>query len=165
MQKIVILGNSGSGKSTLAKNYVQKYGLPHLDLDSLAWQNTQPPKRKPLPQSAKRIDAFLLINDSWVIEGCYTDLLEMVTNAATEMVFLNPGVETCVSNCKSRPWEPHKYKTAAAQDKNLPMLLDWVRGYIKRDDEFSLQSHVGLYAQFNGDKVEYKSNERDARLT
>ena len=49
MKKIMSFGNSGSGKSTLAKEYADKFGLAHLDLDSLAWKNTSPPEKN-LPE-------------------------------------------------------------------------------------------------------------------
>jgi len=57
-QRIVVFGNSGSGKSTLAKNYTLKYGLAHLDLDVLAWLDTNPPSGNPLIDSATKIENF-----------------------------------------------------------------------------------------------------------
>jgi hypothetical protein len=59
-----------------------------------------------------------------------------------------------VQNCRARPWEPHKYASKAEQDANLPMLLDWVRAYDSRDDEFSLRAHRRLFKSFNGPKRE-----------
>ena len=79
------------------------------------------------------------------MEGCYADLAELALAHATHLVFLNPGVEACVANCRARPWEPHKYSSAAAQDRNLPMLVEWVRGYATRDDEYSLRRHRELF--------------------
>jgi adenylate kinase family enzyme len=160
MQRIVIFGNSGAGKSTLAKEYVAKHGLSHLDIDTLAWLDTSPPRRKLLNDSAVEIDQFIEKNNKWVIEGCYADLLSRVIKQATEVVFLNPGVETCINNCKNRPWEPHKYKSEEEQNQNLDMLLNWVRQYPVRKDEFSLVSHQKLFHDFVGEKMEYKSNNR-----
>ena len=162
MQRILIFGNSGSGKSTLAKKYSNEHSLPHLDLDGLAWLDTNPPERKPLKDSADLINTFISKNKNWVIEGCYSDLLNIVENNATKVIFLNPGIDICINNCKARPWELHKYKTAEEQDKNLGMLLQWVRDYSNRKDEFSLNSHTALFEQFRGSKVEYNSNERNA---
>lgn len=155
MQKIVIFGNSGSGKSTLAKEYAIKYGLSHLDLDTLAWQNTTPPIRKPLQDSADKIKLFTSENQSWVIEGCYSGLLSLLMNKANEVIFLNPPNETCINNCRNRPWEPHKYQSLEEQNQNLEMLLDWVKQYPIRNDEFSLQSHQKLFNEFMGKKKEY----------
>jgi len=160
MKKIVIFGNSGSGKSTLAKQYVKKYNLIHLDLDTLAWQDTNPPTRKKIENSAKQINQFTEENESWVIEGCYSYLLTLVIKQSTDMIFLNLPIENCISNCINRPWEPHKYESAEQQNQNLEMLLDWVKQYPIRNDEFSLQAHQELFKEFMGNKKEYLSNDR-----
>ncbi len=72
----------------------------------------------------------------------------------TRLVFLNPGIEACVSNGRSRPWEPHKYPSKAAQDANLEMLLAWIRDYQVRTDVFSLSVHRALFDRFPGEKIE-----------
>lgn len=158
MQRILIFGNSGSGKSTLAKAYREKYAIAHLDLDCLAWNPTKPPTRKPLPESEAQIRQFVNSNEQWVIEGCYADLLTLVAKDANQAVFLNPGVDQCIANCRLRPWEPHKYPSPEEQDENLPMLIEWVRQYPDRRDEFSLRSHRALFEGFQGKKIEYKTN-------
>ncbi|MDX1811869.1 MAG: shikimate kinase [Gammaproteobacteria bacterium] len=160
MKKTVIFGNSGSGKSTLAKNLCDLYQLAHLDLDILAWQATNPPQRKPVDESAITIKQFTEQNQQWIIEGCYTDLIALAIEQANEIIFLNPGIETCISNAKLRPWEPHKYESPEAQEKNLGMLIDWIRDYEVREDEFSLKAHKQLYDSFLGRKTEYNSNQR-----
>ena len=92
MCRIVIFGNSGSGKSTLAKAEAEKCTLSHLDLDSLAWkEGIEPPTRKPLVESERKIGLFMADHPEWVIEGCYSDLLAFVLPQATEIIFLNPG--------------------------------------------------------------------------
>jgi adenylate kinase family enzyme len=154
VERVVIFGNSGAGKSTLAKQLVRGHGLSHLDLDTLAWLPASPPTRKPVPTSASEIEAFIKKNDRWVIEGCYADLLELVAPHCSEMIFLNPGVEACIRNCQSRPWEPHKYASKEAQNANLEMLIEWVRNYPTHRDEFSLEAHRRLFDQFQGAKTE-----------
>ena len=57
-----------------------------------------------------------------------------------------------------RAWEPHKYESKAAQDKNLPMLIDWIYEYPTRADTFSKSSHEQLYASFIGTKVMVTDN-------
>jgi adenylate kinase family enzyme len=177
MTNILIFGNSGSGKSTLAKQLVEslqlgkslqpknsiqpgKEPLAHLDLDNLAWLPTNPPKRAPLAQSNRQIQAFTQANKNWVIEGCYADLLELVAEQASEIIFMNLGVQMCVENAKNRPWEPHKYESKAAQDKNLEMLIDWIKQYDQRDDEFSQIAHQRFYDGFAGKKTMHCSNVR-----
>jgi adenylate kinase family enzyme len=154
VRKVLLFGNSGAGKSTLARQLSQREGLAHLDLDTLAWQPGMPPRRRTLADSAHDVASFMAQNSSWVIEGCYSDLLELVAPECTEMLFLNPGIDACIANCRTRPWEPHKYASKAEQDANLELLVDWVRAYATRDDEFSLISHRRLFDTFPGEKLE-----------
>lgn len=153
--RIVVMGNSGAGKSTLAGRLAIEHGLAHLDLDTLAWLPTHPPQRAPLAESAAKIEAFATAHTGWVIEGCYADLLRIAADRCTQLIFLNPGTEACIANCRARPWEPHKYPSREAQDANLAMLLEWVRAYETRDDEFSLRAHRALFDEFRGDKREW----------
>lgn len=154
MQKIVILGNSGSGKSTRALAMVAASGLAHLDLDTLAWESDLPPRRRPLPASLAAMEQFFTAQQSWVVEGCYADLLAPAIARCTRLIFLNPGVAACIENCRARPWGAHKYSSPEAQNKNLEMLLGWVRDYATRQDEFSLASHRRLFDDFAGEKIE-----------
>ena len=160
MRKILIFGNSGSGKTTLANELSNKLNLVHLDLDILAWSDTQPPTRKLLIESTKEIDRFLSPHTSWIIEGCYADLLGYVSNNANEIIFLNPGIDVCIEHCKNRPWEPHKYESKEEQDKNLDMLIEWVKQYDKHEDECSLKLHNSLFDLFEGTKKEIKAGEK-----
>lgn len=159
MRKILLFGNSGSGKSTLAKKLRDKEGLSHLDLDTLAWQATSPPQRQPIAESAKAIQDFIHSEKSWVIEGCYTDLLECAAPFANEVVFMDLPIEACIANAKKRPWEPHKYESKEAQDSNLEYLITWIAEYSQRVDTFSKQSHRRFYDNFQGIKTIYTANQ------
>ena len=158
MAKILIFGNSGSGKSTLAKHLSEKEGLGHLDLDVLAWLPTSPPQRMPIEESRAKIEAFLKDNKSWVIEGCYTDLLELLAHEASEIIFMDLSIEQCINNAKSRPWETHKYESKEAQDANLEMLINWIKDYKTRSDPFSYGAHLRFYESFQGEKMVYVEN-------
>ena len=95
--------NSGSGKSTLAARLASDHDLRHLDLDTVAWQDTDPPERVPLEEAERQIRVFIEKSDSWVVEGCYADLLELVVDDATEVIFLDLPVEQCQANARARP--------------------------------------------------------------
>lgn len=159
MRKVLIFGNSGSGKSALAKRLCAADGLSHLDLDTLAWQPTVPPERKPLTESESEISSFIDSNKSWVIEGCYSDLLEIAIPFSNEIIFMNLPIESCIENARNRPWEPHKYESKEAQDSNLEMLIDWISQYSKRTDTLSEASHTALYEKYSGNKCMITSNE------
>lgn len=156
--KLLIFGNSGSGKSTLAASYAASIQVSLLDLDTLAWLPTTPPQRAPLQESKSAIFAFINAHNDWVIEGCYTDLLEMVADQADEIVFMNLDVLMCTENARKRPWEPHKYPSKEAQDENLPMLIQWIEDYHQRDDVFSFAAHSKFYAEFKGAKRMIEEN-------
>jgi adenylate kinase family enzyme len=153
--RVVIMGNAGSGKSTLASRLARESSLVHLDLDTLAWEREA--VRRPLADSLALLEGFLARNDAWVVEGCYADLLARAVSACSRLIFLNPGVEVCVANCRARPWEPHKYPSPEAQDKNLALLIDWVRQYETREDEYSLRRHREIFDSHAGDKVEVRT--------
>ena len=158
LRKVLIFGNSASGKSTLAKQLASTENLAHLDLDLLAWQATTPPTRKPLVESTLAIELFIQQYESWVIEGCYSDLLVIAESAATDIIFMNLPIEDCIVNANDRPWEPHKYESKTAQDANLAMLVEWISQYELRDDTFSKSAHLDFYQNYAGMKKMLASN-------
>jgi adenylate kinase family enzyme len=160
MNKVLIFGNSASGKSTLALKLASQYKLAHLDLDTLAWQASKPPTRKPLSESAKDISEFIQAHQGWVIEGCYTDLLTFAETEASNIIFIDLAIEDCIANANSRPWEPHKYSSKAEQDENLGMLIEWIAQYDQRQDTFSKDSHLEFYQQYQGKKMRITSNQQ-----
>lgn len=155
--RIVLFGNSGSGKTTLARALAREHGLAHLDLDSLAWDS--PGVRRSAAASTRDILDFVRDHSAWVVEGCYGDLIEQALPFATEIRFLNPGVEVCIANCRARPWEPEKYASRAEQDANLELLLRWVRDYETRADEYSRERHRRIFDGFQGPKHEVTTTE------
>lgn len=129
-----------------------------MDLDTLAWQASTPPERKPLDDSQSEIEKFVDSNEAWVIEGCYADLLHMAVSKSNEMIFMNLSIETCLANARNRAWEPHKYESKQTQDANLEMLLKWIAQYSQRTDTFSESSHSALFSEYPGKKIMFTSN-------
>jgi adenylate kinase family enzyme len=160
VHRLVVIGNSGSGKTTLAQRMARTHGLAHLDLDPLAWLATTPPRRRPVEESGVAIASFIGRHEGWVIEGCYADLAALALARCTHLLFLDPGVETCVEHARARPWEPHKYPSKEAQDANLAMLVQWIRDYATRDDDaLSLRAHRRLFDGYAGEKTELTTRE------
>lgn len=163
-RRIVIFGNSGSGKSTLATALADALGVVHLDLDSLAWMDSDPPQRKPLAEAGMELTDFIRGTGGWIIEGCYADLLDIVSAEADGLVWLDLPVALCIDNARHRPWEPHKYESPAAQNANLAMLIEWIGQYESRDDTFSRVAHRALCERFGGAKWIITDNSASARL-
>lgn len=156
--RLILLGNAGAGKSTMARRLMGSANIPRLSLDEIAWDEGFPsPRRKLLEQSLTLLHQFILSNDQWIIEGCYSDLVEAALPHCTELRFLNPGVETCVAHCNRRPWEPSKFSSAEEQNAMLTRLIPWVKEYETRDDEYGLKQHRRIFDGFSGPKREYTS--------
>lgn len=158
--RIAIIGNSGSGKSTLATlltkslapTQAQEQVLPMLDLDTIAFE----PKRIAVPREADAaiadLQTFCRTNPAWVIEGCYEYLIAAALEFTPTLLFLEPGLQICLENCRQRPWEAHKYASKAAQDEKLTFLLDWVADYYVRPGAWSLAAHQALFDGYAGPK-------------
>src|SRR5262249_36712036 len=91
--RLILLGNAGAGKSTMARRIIGGRFIARLSLDQIAWDES--PKRKPLEVSLRMLKDFIQCNDQWIIEGCYSDLIEAALPYCTELRFLNPRVEVC----------------------------------------------------------------------
>jgi adenylate kinase family enzyme len=150
--KVLLFGNSGSGKSTLAKQYSTTHGLSHLDLDAIVWEPNQIAIQRERVAVVASLDAFLSLHDQWVIEGCYGELVQHASAFCSELIFLNPGLDTCLKHNQARPWEPHKYASKEAQDSMLDHLQAWVTSYYTRDDQWSFAAHRRIFDGFNGPK-------------
>ncbi len=139
----------------MARRLIGNADIPRLSLDEIAWDRGT--RRKPLQESLAVLGQFLASNDQWVIEGCYGDLVEAALPHCSELRFLNPGVETCVAHCNRRPWEPSKFSSAEEQNAMLGQLIQWVKDYESRDDEYGLKRHRRIFDSFSCAKREYTS--------
>ena len=150
--RIAIVGNSGSGKSTLARHLALEHELSVLDLDTVAWEPGQIAVARPVELAVADIRKYCQARGSWIIEGCYAGLVDIVLDFDPKLIVLDPGVHICRENCLSRPWEPHKYSSKEEQDKGLEFLLNWVEEYYTRDGDMSLKAHRKLFEQYSGPK-------------
>lgn len=141
--RIVILGNSGAGKSVLARRLTDGR-VPVLELDA--------PAREPGQGAVATagLEAFLDAHPDWVVAGCDADLLGAALRRDPELLFLDPGVEACLRNCRTRPWEAHRFASRAEQDRHLDALLAWVADYDRRVDGSSRRAHEALFAAHPG---------------
>jgi adenylate kinase family enzyme len=155
MMRVLVFGNSGSGKSTHARSLADRDGVPHFDLDSIVWEPNQIAVLRSPEAIRQSLEQFLATHDRWVIEGCYGELVEAAAPHCTQLVFLNPGLATCLANNADRPWEPHKYASAEEQNAMLPILRAWVTDYYQRTDQWSYQAHRRIFDAHGGVKIEH----------
>lgn len=163
--RVLVFGNAGSGKTTLSRKLVAQHGLAMLDLDNVVWVSSEVDVFRSDTEIMEALEAFVRTHASWVIEGCYGRWMEHLLPRCTEIIFLNPGLEVCLENCERRSWEPNKFKSKEEQDRWLPALLDWVRGYYTRMDDLSLAAHRRIFDSFTGAKREIPGNETAVETT
>jgi len=86
MKRIRVVGSSGSGKSTFAKELAQKLSIPVLELDSIyhleGWTACDPEEFK------TRVEEFVN-TDSWVVDGNYSSVSELISSRADTFIFLD----------------------------------------------------------------------------
>ena len=158
--KILILGNAGAGKTTLAAQLMRQAPIARLSLDEVAFADGA--QRRPLADSVADALGFIGRQPQWIVEGCYADIIEPLLAHCDALLFLNPGVATCIAHCRQRPWEPEKFATPQEQDAQLATLLAWVAAYDTRTDEYGLHQHRRVYDGFSGRKRELRRPPADA---
>ena len=156
MSRVIIIGNSGSGKSTLARALANATGIPILDLDTIYWEPGKIAVARDPLHARTDLEQFCTTHPHWIVEGCYGELAALALAWSPELILVNPGETACLSHCRNRPWEPHKYASRADQDSKLEFLLTWVSGYYTRDDDMSLKSHRALFDAYSGPKREVR---------
>lgn len=150
--RIAIVGNSGSGKSTLSQAIAREHAWPRLDLDTVAWEPQKIAVPRDSADAKADVERFCAGHQDWIVEGCYAELIAVSLRHSPLLIFLDPGSDQCLANCRERPWESHKFRAKAEQDRMLPLLLNWVREYYTRDGPMSLLAHESLYQAYIGPK-------------
>ena len=85
-QRISIIGTTGSGKTTLGHNIAERLGIPHIELDAIHWRENW----DPLPVDEFRDQVILaLAKDSWVIDGNYSKVRDIIWERAETIVWLD----------------------------------------------------------------------------
>ncbi len=86
MKRVVVVGTSCSGKTTFAGKLANRLGIKHVELDEIYWMKDWQGRpvdefRRMVLQEAER--------DSWVIEGNYRKVRDILWNRADTLVWLN----------------------------------------------------------------------------
>lgn len=91
--KIFIFGGSGSGKTTLARQLALEYKTPLLELDSVAFDNSQKGfGRKTSDEERADILQEFMKNQSYIIEGNYFNWLGSVFDDVDVIYILSSNI-------------------------------------------------------------------------
>ncbi len=86
LQRIVVVGSSCSGKTTLANSLSEKLGSAHIELDAIHWL----PDWVPRPvEEFRKVTGVAIAEESWVVDGNYSSVRDLVWPRATTLVWLN----------------------------------------------------------------------------
>jgi GTPase SAR1 family protein len=91
MIRFAILGNSGAGKTTFARRLGHDHQIQPIDLDTVYWEPDSSGVARPLKVSGQILMKMLRDRDSWIIEGCYEDLIGEVLLLEPTLLFVDPG--------------------------------------------------------------------------
>lgn len=86
LKKIAVYGAPGSGKSTLTKTLGEILLIDSIHLDDLFWF---PDWKVPTPEMFKKIVSKKLEGTSWIIDGNYSKVREMILSRATFAIILD----------------------------------------------------------------------------
>jgi adenylate kinase family enzyme len=95
-QRVLVVGGPGSGKTTFARLVASALGLPHHDLDRMAYDPPDSQGDAPFRQWTRVADndrreraAALAATDGWVADGLYAGWTAALRNAADVIVWLD----------------------------------------------------------------------------
>lgn len=92
-RRIILVGSSGSGKSYLSKELAAVTGYPLTHLDNEFWQ----PNWVGTPREDWIVrQKELMRTDTWILDGNYSDTLELRFRAADLVIFLDINRLVCV---------------------------------------------------------------------
>ncbi len=143
---MLIFGNGGSGKTWLALSVASAASVPCIHLDDMHWA----PGHKGVVRDRGLRDDMVRAaarGDRWVMEGVYGQLVNMVLDRVTTLVWLDLPIADCISAARSRG--PHDGETA----EQFQSLIDWIGGYRTRTGNWnSFEAHLRLFDAYLGAK-------------
>jgi adenylate kinase family enzyme len=121
MQKILILGSGGAGKSTLARELEKILNIEIIHLDALYWRvgwvETAKDKWQIIIQD-------LIQHESWIMDGNYTNTLDLRLSVADTGIFLDFPRLLCLFRVIQRRWQ-YAGKSRPDMASGCPERLTW----------------------------------------
>ena len=89
MRRVNVFGSSGSGKTTVAQALARRLGVQFVEIDHLYW-SVYPNWREPTNDELRVRVEEATRGDSWVVDGSYTRVRDIVWSRADTVVWLDP---------------------------------------------------------------------------
>ncbi|QYR61222.1 DNA topology modulation protein FlaR [Fusobacterium polymorphum] len=133
--KIHIIGCSGTGKTYFAKKLLNKYNIPHYDLDNIYWDNSS--QKYGIKTEIEKRDKLLLNileKDDWIIEGIYYKWLEQSFKNA-DIIYILDLPKYIYKFRIIKRFVKRKLKLETGKKETLKSLLDLLKWTDKFQDE------------------------------
>lgn len=151
LSRTAVIGTSCAGKTTFARSLSSALSAPHTELDALYWGPSWTPR--PLEEFRSRVRA-VTATPSWVIDGNYSVVRDLVWGRATALIWLNYPFPLVLSRAVLRTFrriltqEPlfagNREALALADPEWIPW---WVlRTFWRRRREYAALVHQPEYA-------------------
>jgi adenylate kinase family enzyme len=141
-RRIMIMGNGGCGKTWLARQLGARTGLPVVHLDDVHWE----PGHRGIARDRALRDADverLASGDGWIMEGIYGQIVALVAERLTDLVWLDLPEAECIANIRARG------RQGEESEESFDGLIDWVAKYrIRTANWNSFEAHLRLYQAF-----------------
>ncbi|WP_331728558.1 adenylate kinase [Streptomyces sp. NBC_01176] len=124
MKKLALFGPPASGKSTISRKLSASLGLPHTDLDEILFTENG---TLPLDEFRDEVDRITR-GESWVVEGNYSKLADVVWHRADVLVWLDLPLSLVVCRIVHRSLRQLAGLDSSAQAKRLT----WKRAFFGR---------------------------------
>ncbi|TBD21824.1 P-loop NTPase family protein [Rhizobium ruizarguesonis] len=145
-ERVLIMGNGGSGKTWLARRIGEQLRYPIIHLDDIHWE----PGGYGTARDKTLRDEMVIAagkGDYWIMEGVYGQLVNLVLNRVTALIWIDLPEEACIANVKERGIQGGGTQT------QFIGLLKWVAEYRTRANNWnSFDAHAQLYLAFPGPK-------------
>lgn len=100
-KRMLIMGNGGCGKTWLAHRISERLGFPAIHLDDMHWEPGHYGKARDTALRDDDVKAAAQA-DEWVMEGVYGQLVNMVLDRVTTLIWIDLPEEECIANIKER---------------------------------------------------------------
>ncbi|BAT52697.1 topology modulation protein [Nostoc sp. NIES-3756] len=120
MQKILIIGSGGAGKSTLARELGRILNIDIIHLDTFYWQ---PGWVETAKDKWEIIIQDLIQLESWIMDGNYSNTLDLRLPVADTVIFLDFPRLLCLFRVIQRRWQVGKSRPDMAS--GCPERLTW----------------------------------------
>jgi adenylate kinase family enzyme len=98
-QRIAVIGTTGSGKTTLAAQLALSLSVSHIELDALHWE----PHWAEAPPDVFRARVTQALSlDTWVVDGNYSKVRDMVWVRADTVVWLDYSLPVMLGRLTKR---------------------------------------------------------------